>query len=240
MRIGIDARIVKNSSDSAKSEVASYTYNLIKKLIGYDKENKYVLFFDSRVGKKDTEEFKFPNVEIVYFPFSTYRQYLSYAYSQFIVSGFIAKQRLDVFHACAGTMPLTYSGPTVLTIFELSAKGIGNVAQRKIIKKAKIVIVKNKELKKKIADAYKIEEGKIMPMEHCGHEDTEDINVDCVQKYLEIYTVVHNSKIKDSYLLKLPMAAFSTVAKPIKKVLEPISKIIVYPVKKISRIKKKK
>jgi len=117
MRIGLDARILPNQSDKKESEVASYAYNLIKGLVSHDKENTYVLFFDSRVNKKETEQFKAPNTELIYFPFSTYKKYLSYAYSQFIVSGFLAKQKLDVFHACAGTMSLTYSEPTILTLF---------------------------------------------------------------------------------------------------------------------------
>lgn len=240
MRIGIDARIIPDSTGKTESEVASYTYNLIKNLASHDKENHYVLFFDSRVNKKNAEEFKSPNIKIVYFPFSTYKRYLSYAYSQFIVSGFIAKQKIDVFHACSGTMPLMYSGPTVLTLFELAPKGLDKTAQGKIIRKAKIIIAKNKEMKKKITDLYTVEADRIIPMEYCGTMESKNVSSDCIQKYLEIYTVARNSDIRDNYLLKLPLTAISTVTKPIKRILEPISKVVIYPIKKISRIKKKK
>lgn len=240
MRIGLDARILPNQSDKKESEVALYAYNLIKAFVSHDKENQYVLFFDSRVNKKETEQFKTPNTELVYFPFSTYKKYLSYAYSQFIVSGFLSKQRLDVFHACAGTMPFMYSEPTILTLFTLETKGLEKVAQGKIIKKAKIIIAKGNEMKKKIIDMYKTDNDRILTMEECGILDNKTCSDDCIKKYLEIYTVAHNTEIKDSYLSKLSLPSISTVATPIKKIVGSVGKIAIYPVKSISKLKKKK
>lgn len=242
MRIGIDARIITNGEKGVnnKAEVAAYVYNLIKNLIVHDKENKYVLFFDSRVNKKDTEEFQAPNTEIVYFPFSTYRRYLSYAYSQFIVSGFLAKQKLDVFHAAAGTVPLTYSGPTVLTLFGISSSTLDRVAQKKIAQQAKVIITRDDELRKKIMDLYRVEEGRVISMHSCGAIENKNVSQVCIEKYLEIYTVAHNMEIKDNYLLKLPAKAISTVAKPIRKALDPLGRVVIYPIKRITKSKKKK
>lgn len=242
MRIGIDARVIaksNNNGEKANSVVALYVYHLIKNLIHHDKENQYVLFFDSRMNKKDTEKFKSPNVEVVYFPFSTYKNYLPYAYSQFIVSGFLAKQKLDVFHACSGTMPLTYLGPTVLTLFELAPSGLDKVAQKKIIHKAKIIITQNEELKKKIAEHYKIDPNKIIVTQSCETIENKDTSRECIEKYLEIYRVAHNVEIKENYLLKLPFSAISKVASPFKKALNPLGKIIIYPIKSIKSKKKK-
>lgn len=236
MRIGIDARII--SKDNNKSKVASYTYHLIKNLISHDKENKYVLFFDSRVNNGYIEEFAGDNTEIMYFPFSTYKHYLSYAYSQFIVSGFLAKQRLDVFHACAGTVPLTYLGPTVLNIFELAEKGLNRAAQKKIAKKAKMIITTDDNLRKKIIEAYKVQDDRVIPMDYCGAFEGKNASNECINKYLEIYTVARNSEIKDRYLVKIPLTVISSVAKPLRKIVEPVGRVVIYPVKSISKLKR--
>lgn len=144
MRIGIDAR-----------KIGPYVSYLLGSLPKY-KNHKFVLFFDSRIPKKKAEKYKAKNVKIKYFPFFRYRKFIRYAYSQILVSAFIAKERLDIFHATAGTMPLVYNGKCVLNIWKIEKKKSSKALQRQIIRAAKKVIVPSSVMKKKLGDKNKI------------------------------------------------------------------------------------
>lgn len=118
MKIGIDCRTIINSSGGEQSGVGHYTYYLVKSLLELDKHNSYVLFFDDRV--KDFSQFKKGNVEIRTFPFYKYKKYLPVTYSQMLISSFLNKERLDLFHATVGTIPLFYNRKSVVTVYDLS------------------------------------------------------------------------------------------------------------------------
>jgi len=151
MKIGIDARIISD-----------YVKSLLKTLLKLDKRNQYVLFFDSRIPRKRAEKYQAKNIKIKYFPFSRYRRFISYAYSQILVSAFLAKERLDVFHAVSGTMPLIYPGKIILNIWQIEKKLARKVLQNKICKKAKKIIVDSEKLQKQLIKAYKIKPEKII------------------------------------------------------------------------------
>lgn len=153
MTIGIDARIIN-----------SYVKRLLNILLKKKSSNSYVLFFDSRIPKEKAQKYEKKNIKIKYFPFSRYRKFISYAYSQLLVSAFLAKERLDIFHAASGTMPLIYPGRTILNIWQIEKKLGAKVMQNKICKKAKKIIVISDKLKTKLIKQYKIKPEKIIIM----------------------------------------------------------------------------
>jgi hypothetical protein len=153
MRIGIDARILNG-----------YVKHLLKGVLEIDKRNEYVLFFDSRIPKKKAEKFIQKNVKIKYFPFSRYRKFIRYAYSQFLVSAFLSKERLDVFHATCGTMPLIYRGRILLNLWRIEKKKKEQVLQKKILKRAERIIVSSERTKKRIEKIYNLNPKKIIVM----------------------------------------------------------------------------
>lgn len=149
MKIGIDAR-----------KIGPYVSYLIRNLPKY-KNHKFVLFFDSRISKKRAEKFKIKNVDIKFFPFSRYRKFMRQAYSQILVSAFIAKERCHVFHATAGTMPLVYRGKIILNIWKIEKKKSALALQKQIIRVAKKVIVPSQAIK----DKLNIKKDKIIVMD---------------------------------------------------------------------------
>lgn len=151
MKIGIDCRILNN-----------YVKYLLNNLIKRDKHNKYVLFFDSRIKHKKTEKYAKKNVQVKYFPFSQYKKYMHYAYSQLLVSAFLAKERLNIFHAAAGTMPITYPGKKILNLWKLEKKLKDKILQKNICRAAKIIIVPTENFKKRLEKNYKIKPDKII------------------------------------------------------------------------------
>ena len=118
MRIGIDCRTILSPELGEKAGVGHYTFYLVKNLLGIDKKNEYVLFFDHRFP--NTKEFKQKNVKIVHFPFSQYKKYMPYGYAHLIVSAVISRENLDIFHAPANTIPLSLDIPSVLTVHDLA------------------------------------------------------------------------------------------------------------------------
>jgi len=118
MRIGIDCRSLVTLPHEERGSIEYYTYSLIKQLFDIDKENEYVLFFDHLV--KDAERFKRDNVSVRYFPFSYYRQYLPFAYSHLLMASFLNREKLDILHSPAHTIPLMYKGKFIITIRNMS------------------------------------------------------------------------------------------------------------------------
>jgi len=120
MRIGIDCRTVLNPGRGEQAGVGHYTYYLVKNLLRLDKKNEYVLFFDARMERERAQEFEQKNVTIKYFPFSQYRRFLPVAYSQILTAAYLYKERLDVYHAPATSIPLSYRGKAVVTVHDLA------------------------------------------------------------------------------------------------------------------------
>lgn len=176
MKIGLDARVLNQN-----------TKNLIEKIIQKDwleeakgaEELKFVLFFDSRVTNKEAKQFKEDNVEIKRFPFSRYRKFMRYAYSQILVSGFLLKERLDLLHATAGTLPLTYKGNILLNLWQKEESRKEKILQKRICKKAEKIIVSSGRLKGDLVKDYKIDKEKVKVLNKSSDSQVEDI--------LEIY-----------------------------------------------------
>lgn len=118
MKIGIDCRTMLNPKSGERAGVGHYTYFLVKNLLRIDKKNQYVLFFDSRM--RDTMEFEQPNVLIRHFPFSQYKSFLPFTYSHMLMSAYLMKFGLDLYHSPITSLPLTYPRRCVLTVHDLA------------------------------------------------------------------------------------------------------------------------
>ncbi|MDD4994962.1 MAG: glycosyltransferase family 1 protein [Patescibacteria group bacterium] len=122
MRIGIDCRTILNPGFGEGAGVGHYTYYLVKNILRIDQENEYFLYFDDLITDDAILEVTSgaPNVKTRRFPFHEYKKFLPFAYSHILVSGFLGRDSLDVFHAPSGIMPYTYRGKTVITVHDLA------------------------------------------------------------------------------------------------------------------------
>lgn len=174
MKIGIDCRTILNPNRGEQGGIGQYTYHLVKGLLALDKKNQYFLFFDNRF--KQVKEFEQVNVKIRFFPFYQYKKYLPLTYSQLLISAFISRDKLDVFHALANTLPLPYRRPAVVTVHNLAINKYPKffptqflnrqifatrVLMPRSLKKAEKIIAVSKSVKKDIVEEFGIEEEKI-------------------------------------------------------------------------------
>ncbi len=118
MKIGIDCRTILNPKSGERAGVGHYTYYLVRHILKTDTKNKYVLFFDWRF--RDMKEFEQKNVQIKNFPFSQYNKFLPFAYSHMLISAYIVKSGLDIFHSPISSLPLTYPKKSVITVHDLA------------------------------------------------------------------------------------------------------------------------
>lgn len=118
MRIGIDCRKILNPEAGEVGGVAHYTHYLVRELLTIDHDNEYVLFFDNRIA--NTKPYEKKNVTIRAFPFYQYKRYLPIAYSHMLISAFITREKLDVYHAPATILPYLYAGRSVITVHDLA------------------------------------------------------------------------------------------------------------------------
>lgn len=114
MRIGIDCRAMLG-----RGGIAQYTYNLVKNLLLEDRENHYVLFFETKISQKLKKIIEQKNCSVKYFPLKRCK-FLPLIHSHFIVSQFLNKQRMDVYHSPTGSLPLGYRGQSIITIHDLA------------------------------------------------------------------------------------------------------------------------
>lgn len=119
MRIGIDCRTILSPGRGEQAGIGHYTTNLVRHLLKHDKRNEYVLFFDSRAGRDLAESFEQANVTVTFFPFSQYRRFLPLAYSHLLTTAALLRHRLDLYHAPATSLPLSYRGRSIITVHDL-------------------------------------------------------------------------------------------------------------------------
>ncbi|MFA5134358.1 MAG: glycosyltransferase family 1 protein [Patescibacteria group bacterium] len=118
MRIGIDCRTILNPKLGERAGVGHYTYYLVKSILKYDKKNEYVLLFDWRF--RNMAEFEQKNVRVKNLPFSQYNKFLPFAYSHMLISAYLLKQGLDLFHSPISSLPLTYPKKSIITVHDLA------------------------------------------------------------------------------------------------------------------------
>jgi glycosyltransferase involved in cell wall biosynthesis len=178
MKIGIDCRTILNPGFGENAGIGHYTYYLVSKLLGIDKENQYVLFFDSLLSKDVAEKMigGRKNVEIRFFPFHQYKRYLPFVFSHILISIALEKEKLDIFHSPIASMPLSYKGKSVVTVHDLAIykhpewfpshllvgqKFSTKTLVPKSLKKAKKIIAVSKSTKRDIQRIFKIRGEKI-------------------------------------------------------------------------------
>ncbi len=122
MRIGIDCRTILNPGFGEQAGIGHYTYYLVKNLLAIDRNEEYVLFFDNRISDLAVKRVigNNKNVKVRFFPFYQYKYYLPFTYSQMLVSAFISREKLDLYHSLANTIPLMYKGLSVVTVHDLA------------------------------------------------------------------------------------------------------------------------
>lgn len=166
MRIGIDARSILNPEIKSGVGTGHYTYQLLRYLRKIDKENEYIIFFDSTAREKDIEKFNSDNFSARFFPYQKYGKFLPAIYKDLMLSGFFNREKLDLLHIIGfgNTIPPKFNGKIVFT-----TRGIGRLKYPELyhsseIKKTEIVrksilsnsgnlsiIVSSKELKDDIS-----------------------------------------------------------------------------------------
>ncbi len=120
LRIGIDCRTMLNPISGERAGVGHYTFHIVKALLEIDRDNEYVLYFDHRMPRAVTDNFENSQVTTRRLPFSRYSKLLPFAYSHLLFASWLTRDRLDVFHATANVMPLTYTKPAVVTVHDLA------------------------------------------------------------------------------------------------------------------------
>lgn len=195
MRIGIDCRTILEPQLGEKAGVGHYTYHLVRSLLSHDKENEYVLFFGHQ-RPNPFVELERPNVTIKRFPFARYKKFLPFSYSHLLIAAVIKQARLDVFHAPANTLPLSYTGRSVITVHDLAIYKHpkwfpGQVFSTKVLvpqslKKANRIIAVSQSTATDIQQLFKVPEGKIEVIPE-GVEieflDLKDKNIDVRRKF---------------------------------------------------------
>lgn len=109
-----------NPVSGERAGVGHYTFHIVKALLETDRINEYILYFDHRMPRAVTDNFENSNVTTRRLPFSRYSKLLPFAYSHLLFASWLTHDRLDVFHATANVMPLTYNKPTVVTVHDLA------------------------------------------------------------------------------------------------------------------------
>lgn len=177
MRIGIDARTILNPEKGEGAGVGHYTYQLVRHLLKVDKKNTYILFFDRSVQKRRITKFKQDNVSIKFFPFIQYTRLMPTGYSHFLVSASLSREKLHVFHSPILSLPLSYKGPSVITVHDLAIYKFPELYLKQevfklkkdipnILKQAKKIIAVSQSTAKDLQDIFKVDKEKIKVIFH--------------------------------------------------------------------------
>jgi glycosyltransferase involved in cell wall biosynthesis len=172
MKIGIDCRTILNPQKGEAAGVGHYTYQLVRHLIEIDKKNEYILFFDRQVKEKKMAKFLRPNVRVKFFPFIQYKSFLPFTYAHLLVSAFLVREKLDLYHSPVLHFPLSYLGTLIVTAHDLAIYKYPNLFPKgqylslkvivpQALKRAKIVIAVSKSTKRDIETLFKIPRRKI-------------------------------------------------------------------------------
>lgn len=216
MKIGIDCRTILDPQHGEAAGVGHYTYNLVENLLSIDQKNHYILFFDRGVG--DAGYFKKKNSEIRFFPFAQYKKFLPIAYSHFLVASFVAREKLNVFHSPASTIPLAYGKNAVVTIHDLAIYHepawfprqvfSTRVSVPKSLAHAKKIIAVSEHTKKDLIKFLKIPKEKIKVILN-GVEERKDIDK---------VNPTDRKKIKEKFGIKQDFILFIGTIQPRKNI----------------------
>ncbi|MEI7425672.1 MAG: glycosyltransferase family 1 protein [Candidatus Moraniibacteriota bacterium] len=212
MRIGIDARTILNPERGEAIGAGHYAYQLIRHLLEIDRENEYVLFFDFRVREKDVKKFSKANVKIKFYPFSDYKKYLPGAYSEILGTATLMREKLDVLHTTSplSRIPSTYSGKTIVTIYDLAVMKVPDAFPVLVrtktkamlsmaISKADKLIAVSASTKKDLCEIFKCAENKVQVIYSGFDKRLSEKSVLSREEVLKRYSL----EMEDKYLLFL-------------------------------------
>lgn len=156
MRIGIDCRTILNPEKGEAAGVGHYTYQLVKNLSSLangdqiNGEHTLVLFFDREVGPERLKQFEGPAVEIKHFPFLEYKEFLPIAYSHLLVTAFLKREKIDLFHSPIPHLPLSWRDPAVVTVHDLAIYKYPHLFPAGQFLSTKVIVPRTLERAKKI------------------------------------------------------------------------------------------
>jgi len=114
--IGVDARKL----ESNKAGIGNYTYNLIKEILRFDQENKYILYTDKEISI----DFKEKNLTVICLPDNQKNKFMKKIKSPFWQNIRLRKQlmkdKVDIFFSPNFFKPILYRGISFLTIHDLT------------------------------------------------------------------------------------------------------------------------
>ncbi|MBI3120364.1 MAG: glycosyltransferase family 4 protein [Candidatus Kerfeldbacteria bacterium] len=113
MRIGIDCREL-SSQRSTPAGVAMYIHSLVRALMELPGSNEFVFFVRPGSSEK-LNEVQQPNVTVVECPEEHPRMWWHWKLARFF-----DRFHCDVIHGTAGSLPLTFYGPSAVTIHDLA------------------------------------------------------------------------------------------------------------------------
>ena len=161
-----------NPVSGERAGIGHYTFHLVRALLELDRQNEYVLYFDHRMPGAITDDFMHPNVTVRRLPFSRYRKFLPFAYTHLLLAAYLTRDRLDVFHAPANVMPLSYNRPTVVTVHDLaiyehpewfpSQIAATRLLVPQTIKRANAIIAVSKATKRDLLKHFTVPAGKVI------------------------------------------------------------------------------
>ncbi len=177
MRIGIDCRTILNPEKGEAVGIGHYVYQLVRHLLKIDEKNNYILFFDRTVEQRRLLKFRKPNTKIRFFPFIQYAKFLPFVYSHYLVTAFLEREKLDVFHSPVLSLPTNYKKVAVvtahdLTIFkfpELYTDRIASLARSsvsQVVQQAKKIIAVSVSTKKDLGELFGVPADKIRVIYH--------------------------------------------------------------------------
>jgi len=178
MRIGIDCRTILNPVYGEGAGVGHYTYYLVSHILKLERDFDLVLFFDERISHEAVDRLiaGAPRVVARFFPFHEYKHFLPIAYSHLLLTGFINREKLDLYHLPGGLLPLTYRGRSVVTIHDLTIIDhpewfppqmlATKLGLPQTIRKARAFIAPSEATKRALMKHFKVEQNQVTVIPH--------------------------------------------------------------------------
>ena len=113
MRIGINARFLV----AKRTGVQRAAYNLLRSLVGIDRDNEYFLFTGE--NEKTNPEWNFPNVHVVGAEIREGESIRNHLWEQFQLPRLAKKYQVDILHSPANMAPIFYKGKSIVHIHDL-------------------------------------------------------------------------------------------------------------------------
>lgn len=122
MKIGIDCSNILHPAAGESAGVGHYVHHLVTELLAQDRTNQYVLFFDNHDVARAKHELVQgrPNVTARVLPFRTMRKALPFIYRHMVVAGVFEREKLDLLHGPANSVPMFYRRPWTVTVHDLA------------------------------------------------------------------------------------------------------------------------